>query len=1230
MKRLLLALFSLLSTTVLAQNNIHSYWVTGDGENVKKNDLTHWTATSSNSNWVLDTVRLYAARNEIVSYQVHFRTSATTDVTDLDVYLDTLSKSSSERISNALWDSDMFNYVGRHIEVFTMAYTDSLRYRSQCSGTWQSCPGKPISDALTWSEDLWGTNQYADTLYYGHLPFALIPKEVSFKGTTSVYGGMPMDVAKNRIQAVWVDVYVPRNANAGYYVGNMRVYQNASPTLTHVIPVKLRVYNTMISDTTFMPTWAYSTGDYGNRQPTVTDQASNAGWGGGPQYWTQADRWFKFAHRHRIDLTASAYADTFRSQIVKYYNGRAFSSLRGYDGPGQGLGQRVYPIGPYDESNGPSYTISQVYSDGMDQSGFTPNTEAGWRAAADKWAQILVDSGLGTNWNGYYKFFKYLIDEPDEVDDLVYMLDGKATWLANNPGVGNAIKSFSTTYVLDNGPNSYSSRAPAYYDNLTWIGVAGHAGGWKALGREGFIRNAARYWRSLGKGIVFVSGGWPSMGQYQLLDMPMIEGLSMFWIASIFPEVDAVYFWHSDYLTNEIGFGGGAKKNYWIGNDEHLSSGGMRGFSIANASNTNPIVLTTTTSHNYWADVVYSVLIKGVTGNTAANGYRYVIKRSGDPSNQLKVYSNYEATSGVSGNGAYTGGGSVVPVEGTVMRGEGTLMLSGRDPIYPESDKQFNGPIATITMKTARRGIQDYNLIYQAKRSLGWDAIKSIVHTPMPTASDSFAGSYTHAYNSYTPFSLRGEDYQAARIQLLNAMDGVENQVVPTINTWLVSPTYGEPPVNVTIQWDVSNATSLTLNGTSVNSSGAMYEDVYATKSFTLIAYNGDASVSRSTEVVISSTTQEYITNGDFETADGWYGTATGGTGNAWERATSPSPHGGTYLWKATHGSDLGTWNQTYQAPTSTYNFAIESGQAYDIGFWAYASSAGGKLRVRLVDASSYAVYYDEIYDLGTSWAEISDQWISGYTAGAVFLQFLHSGGVDDYGLVSGYTYIDDVSISRMSSSTIGPTTISTPVDGSTGVGSTVVLSWGAIGSASGYWYQVDNNSDFSSPFVQDTVLGTSETIGDLSTGGTTYYARVMVLSNLGNSIWSDTVDFTTYSGAPSQVPNLISPPYGTVGLGPTSELVWSRTTDCVFYTIQVATEPTFIQPNYTYVTIDPDTIVTLNEGEWQFPLQYKTTYYWRVCGSNLSGNSSWSSTGLFRTGSRIGIRKDKAGAGIK
>jgi len=108
---------------------------------------------------------------------------------------------------------------------------------------------------------------------------------------------------------------------------------------------------------------------------------------------------------------------------------------------------------------------------------------------------------------------------------------------------------------------------------------------------------------------------------------------------------------------------------------EHAGSGDIRSFvAVTDASNTSPIVVTTSTAHGFVDRD--TVVILGVIGNAAANGTFYVNASSYDP-NQCGLYSDE---------------GLTVPVAGTGLSSFSNLVINASDSTKVTSSGHSFGP----------------------------------------------------------------------------------------------------------------------------------------------------------------------------------------------------------------------------------------------------------------------------------------------------------------------------------------------------------------------------------------------------------------------------------------------------------------------------------------------------------------------------------------------------------
>ncbi len=207
------------------------------------------------------------------------------------------------------------------------------------------------------------------------------------------------------------------------------------------------------------------------------------------------------------------------------------------------------------------------------------------------------------------------------------------------------------------------------------------------------------------------------------------------------------------------------------------------------------------------------------------------------------------------------------------------------------------------------------------------------------------------------------------------------------------------------------------------------------------------------------------------------------------------------------------------------------------------------------------------------------------------------------------------------------PCTLSSPLDGQTGVDIQPLLQWvctDANNDIANVYIQIDNNSDMSSPEIAGWI-GSPASSFDFSAYGfvleydTTFYWRVYAKDSLGNNSptwtkWS----FHTKPLPPDALPDqceLSAPADGTTNVSPYTSLSWTCSdpnNDIVDYVVQIDDNNDFSSPlAYTYTGSAGTSWSPADSGYY---LNYDTTYYWRVYAKDSYGNISpyWSSTFTF------------------
>ncbi len=470
-------------------------WAVDDGEKVRRDDLSHWAASSpDNAVWDGRTIRLFGARNEIVAFQLILEARGS-GATDLDVLLDSLA-GPGYVIANRSTNDDPFDYRGRHIELFLEQYIN-VTQRSMSGGiaTWGDARPLPDAEHLGW------------------IPDALVPFQAT-PGTADWVGGAPFAIGAGRNQGVWVDITIPRDAPPGTYRATVRVTEQGRQTFA--IPLELSVYSFTLPDSTHFHNTFYIENKLPTRHPGVTT--------GTAAYWQMFQKYMQMAHRHRMDLTDGRRTlDIVDANLKDYFTGTRYTPQFGYDGPGRGVGNTTYSIGTYDQPS--KGTVS----------GFDPATREGWYAASDAW-----ENWFRANAPDVVRF-KYMVDEPDQDTTRFYAtVRERAAWIHENPGPGKDIGVFCTVKLdprLEGAINFWSVTGQSGYDPGDGI-------------RMGYRIQQANELRARGDKVGIYNGTRPSFGIFEWIDNVATDPRVNPWIAFKY-NVDQFFLWETGLIYNQ-------------------------------------------------------------------------------------------------------------------------------------------------------------------------------------------------------------------------------------------------------------------------------------------------------------------------------------------------------------------------------------------------------------------------------------------------------------------------------------------------------------------------------------------------------------------------------------------------------------------------------------------------------------------------------------------------------
>ena len=184
-----------------AQAGLASVWAVDDGEKIFRDDTTS-PLESSNSVWDGSSVSLFAAKNEIVAFQLILEADGS-GANNVDVTVSDLSNGGNTIAGSHPLPAPN-DYVGVGVELFTEHYLDV-----------SVLSGDPSTGYFNWNASAAPSESGMTT---GWMPDALVPFSAA-QGK----GGAPFDISANQNQGVWVDIYVDKGLPAGTYTGTATV-----------------------------------------------------------------------------------------------------------------------------------------------------------------------------------------------------------------------------------------------------------------------------------------------------------------------------------------------------------------------------------------------------------------------------------------------------------------------------------------------------------------------------------------------------------------------------------------------------------------------------------------------------------------------------------------------------------------------------------------------------------------------------------------------------------------------------------------------------------------------------------------------------------------------------------------------------------------------------------------------------------------------------------------------
>jgi hypothetical protein len=380
------------------QAQIGNIWALGDGEKVYRNN-DHHPDKAGNNIWDGKSIHLKGMYNEVIAFQVILE-AGKQGASGINIAIEApIQKTSGKTIG-----ANTLKYgPGGTIEIFSEHY---LKVTDTTHPNW-----------------FYGSPAAAPANMKGWIPDALIPAN-ALPGT----GGLPLDIpavtprdslfmnAAYQNQGFWVDIHLPRDQEhfpAGVYNSTIQVYEKGK--LLQSIPLEITLLPLYLPEENHTHVWLFS----GHLKPYFPELEED-----------QIDKMIKFeAHRHRIDMTggfdvnAHAFNENAMDKYKPWLTGSGFTAENGYQGPGIGTAEKLFPIGVY----------------GADIMGQTKDAV---QSQSNQWVDWFQKNSPGT------RYFWYIIDEPQD-KKLFPWIKERASWVKTNPGSGKRLPIFTTSHYVE-------------------------------------------------------------------------------------------------------------------------------------------------------------------------------------------------------------------------------------------------------------------------------------------------------------------------------------------------------------------------------------------------------------------------------------------------------------------------------------------------------------------------------------------------------------------------------------------------------------------------------------------------------------------------------------------------------------------------------------------------------------------------------------------------------------
>lgn len=695
--------------------------------------------------WDGNQITIKGAKNEVIEFNLVLEGHDSVDISGVTVNFDSLTGPNGYQMKTRPVSGDaIFNYVGRQIELFFIEYP-------QWNGTGEGTGARYI-DAYHFADPEYTPSapyeftfgdlalpkfrlDYENRIrpnFHKHVPDIAIPIEL-----INPDDGHKFTVEHGKHQAIWADIYIPKDAPAGIYTGNVIVKIN--DVTNQIIPVRLMVRNFTLPDEN-QETWSiidlgYLTVRFYGRDEYYAHEEQYL-----PEVLASYENIMKLSQRHRITNSVSnlptnpsiwqcwsenevtyentqysatektpcwapddpaansAWLDELEEWVEPVVTGTLFTPGNGYEGPGEGRGMDL--IGLYTYFAVPIKGADEAQGNGFDGDKTYPRTK-----------QYLID--WAPYWNEWIathaphaEYFYYMMDEVADMLPWNNALAQAVDQLPQMPGQ-RKMKVFSSITMIENG-NEYNQLYP---DIDMWYLCSGACSGnwsdqYQALiqaGHSGLVTN----------------GSFPAFSSFEI-EQSYRRAAS--WAVEKLEPGMRQFSFMTNLWANDV-FGWGGDENIFLNFWEDTHTHGMK-------------------ADPPWTDIpaIYTVV---------GNGQGY---DSHAPEDQAVRGYEYRNTAGL-------------------------LVYPGKDGYFPQHSYGIKGGFASLRLKKWRRGVQDALYIRMARKvnPTQTDQIIQQIAPEVLWEYQNHPGVHSDwmEFTDHAPgFSLNGDDYAQALEQLSQIIEG--------------------------------------------------------------------------------------------------------------------------------------------------------------------------------------------------------------------------------------------------------------------------------------------------------------------------------------------------------------------------------------------------------------------------------------------------------------------------